>query len=99
MWLHLLSGIGAAAWVMDWNDLMAEKGAWYGHMVQAFFSISGTINEGGFYSWLSGQIQKYLDLSAVNGMAVLVILLLISFVTKYFFVSMQPISPLFTRLF
>ena len=74
--------------VMDWNDLMAEKGAWNMYIwYGAFFSISGAINEGGFYSWLSGQIQNYLDLSAVNGMAVLVILLLISFVTKYFFVS------------
>lgn len=56
---------------------------WYG----AFFSISSAINEGGFYTWLSEQIQKYLDLSALNGILVLVVLLLLSFAVKYFFVS------------
>lgn len=74
--------------VMDWNDLMAEKGAWNMYIwYGAFFSISSAINEGGFYTWLSEQIQKYLDLSALNGILVLVVLMLLSFAVKYFFVS------------
>ena len=74
--------------VMDWNDLMAEKGAWNMYIwYGAFFSVSGAINAGGFYTWLSQQIGSRLDLSAVNGILVLVILMLISFAVKYFFVS------------
>ncbi len=80
--LELLFGI------MDWNDLMAEKGAWNMYIwYGAFFSVSGAINSGGFYTWLSGLIQQVLDLSSLNGLLVMVILMLLSFVTKYFFVS------------
>lgn len=80
--LELLLGI------LDWNDLMAEKGAWNMYIwYGAFFSISGAINAGGFYTWLSDRIQGHLDLSAINGLLVLIILIMISFAVKYFFVS------------
>lgn len=74
--------------VMDWSDLMAEKGAWNMYIwYGAFFSISSAINAGGFYSWLSEQIQKYFDLSAMSSIVALIILVLLSFAVKYFFVS------------
>lgn len=80
--LELLTG------VLDWEDLMKEKGAWNMYIwYGAFFSLSGAINSGGFYTWLSEKIQAVLDLSALNGIVVLVILMLISFGVKYFFVS------------
>lgn len=80
--LELLTG------VMDWDDLMKEKGAWNMYIwYGAFFSLSGAINTGGFYTWLSGKIQNVLDLSAISGLLVLVILMLLSFAVKYFFVS------------
>lgn len=80
--LELLFGI------LDWNDLMQEKGAWNMYIwYGAFFSISNAINAGGFYTWLSAQIGAVLDLSAVNGLLVLIILMLLSFAVKYFFVS------------
>lgn len=84
IWLALQLIFG----LLDWNDLMAEKGAWnmflwYG----AFFSITVALNQGGFYTWLASQFQYYIDLSVISGSLVLVILVLLSLVVKYFFVS------------
>ncbi|ETP73075.1 anion transporter [Lachnospiraceae bacterium JC7] len=80
--LELVTGI------LDWDDLMKEKGAWNMYIwYGAFFSLSNAINAGGFYTWLSGKIESVMDLSALNGMLVLVVLMLFSFAVKYFFVS------------
>ncbi|EOH97474.1 DASS family sodium-coupled anion symporter [Enterococcus pallens] len=74
--------------ILDWNDLMQEKAAWNMYLWYGlFFSVSSALMTGGFYVWLSGILEANLDLVHVNGMVVLAILLLISFLTKYFFVS------------
>ncbi|WP_078038264.1 DASS family sodium-coupled anion symporter [Oribacterium sp. C9] len=80
--LELLTGI------ITWDDMMKDRTAWNMYLWSgAFFSLSNAINAGGFYTWLSGRIQSVLDLSALNGMVVLIVLLLLSFSVKYFFVS------------
>lgn len=74
--------------ILDWNDLMAEKAAWNMYVWYGlFFSVSSALMTGGFYVWLSDILQENLNLNSVNGMVVLAILMLLSFVTKYFFVS------------
>lgn len=74
--------------VLDWNDVMAAKGAWsifiwYG----AFYGIASALSSAGFYTWLADQLGVVLDLSQMNGMAVTVILVLVSLAVRYFFVS------------
>lgn len=74
--------------VLDWNDVMAAKGAWsifiwYG----AFYGIASALSEAGFYTWLADVLGKVLDLSQINGLLVTVILVLISLAVRYFFVS------------
>ncbi len=96
IWLALQLIFG----LLDWNDLMAEKGAWnmflwYG----AFFSITVALNQGGFYTWLASQFQYYIDLSVISGSLVLVILVLLSLVVKYFFVSNAAYIVSIYRLF
>ncbi|PZL84721.1 MULTISPECIES: DASS family sodium-coupled anion symporter [Pantoea] len=84
IWLALELVFG----LLNWDDLMAEKGAWnmftwFG----AFYSLTVALNDGGFYTWIASQLQLYLNLNAISGSLVLVILVLLSLVVKYFFVS------------
>lgn len=74
--------------ILNWNDVISTKSAWsvfiwYG----AFYGIASALASGGFYTWLSGQIGKVLDLSQMNGLVVTAILLFISLAVRYFFVS------------
>ncbi|WP_411679778.1 DASS family sodium-coupled anion symporter [Clostridium thailandense] len=74
--------------ILDWNDVMAQKGAWntfvwYG----AFYGVANTLASQGFYNWLAGILKGYLKLSQLNGMAAVFILLIISLAVRYFFVS------------
>lgn len=74
--------------VLDWNDVMAAKGAWsifiwYG----AFYGIASALSSAGFYTWLAEMLGNVVDLSRTNGMLVTVILVLISLAVRYFFVS------------
>ena len=87
--------------VLDWQDVMAAKGAWnifiwYG----AFYGIASALSSAGFYTWLAGVLGTVLDLSAVNGMLVTVILLLVSLAVRYFFVSNSAfVAPFYPVLF
>ena len=56
---------------------------WYG----AFYGIASALSSAGFYTWLADQLGVVLDLSQMNGMAVTVILVLVSLAVRYFFVS------------
>lgn len=74
--------------ILDWNDIMNSKEGWnifiwYG----AFFSLSNAISKGGFYKWLSAELGVTLNLAAFDGFTVLILLMLLSFAVKYFFVS------------
>lgn len=74
--------------VLDWNDVMAAKGAWsifvwYG----AFYGIASALSAAGFYTWLADILGTVMNLSQVNGMVVTVILVLVSLAVRYFFVS------------
>lgn len=74
--------------VLDWDDVMAAKGAWnifiwYG----AFYGIASSLSNAGFYTWLADVLGKVLDLSQINGLLVTVVLVLISLAVRYFFVS------------
>ncbi|RLP11047.1 DASS family sodium-coupled anion symporter [Propionibacterium australiense] len=74
--------------VLDWNDVIAAKGAWnifiwYG----AFYGLATALSEAGFYTWLAERLGSVLNLGALNGMLVAVILVFISLAVRYFFVS------------
>lgn len=74
--------------VLDWDDVMAAKGAWniyiwYG----AFYGVAAALAEAGFYTWLADKIGLVLDLSKMNGLLVTILLLFISLAVRYFFVS------------
>lgn len=74
--------------VLDWNDVIAAKGAWniyiwYG----AFYGLATALSSAGFYEWLANLLGDVLKLSALNGMLVTIILLAISLAVRYFFVS------------
>lgn len=74
--------------VLDWDDLMAEKGAWSMLLwCGAFFGVIAGLTAGGFHEWLAGQMASVLDLSAINEWLIIAVLILISFLLKYFFVS------------
>lgn len=74
--------------VLDWNDLMAEKGAWSMLVwCGAFFGVIAALSAGGFHEWLATQMASVLDLSHVNEWLIIAVLVLISFLLKYFFVS------------
>lgn len=74
--------------VLDWNDVIAAKGAWnifvwYG----AFFGLASSLSSAGFYTWLAEMLGNVLNLSAVNSLVVTLIILGISLAVRYFFVS------------
>lgn len=74
--------------ILDWNDVMAAKGAWnifiwYG----AFYGIAAALSEAGFYTWLAELLGNVLDLSQLNGLLAAAILVLVSLAVRYFFVS------------
>lgn len=82
--------------LLNWKDAMGVKGAWnilvwYG----AFYGIASSLADGGFYNWLADVLSKAVDLSHVNGLLVTVILLLISIVVRYFFVSTSAFAVSF----
>ena len=74
--------------VLDWDDVMKAKGAWnifvwYG----AFYGLATALSDAGFYTWLADKLGSVMNLGAVNGMAVAVILVAVSLAVRYFFVS------------
>ena len=74
--------------ILNWNDVIGAKGAWsifiwYG----AFYGVAASLASAGFYTWLAQHMGMVLDLSAVDGMVVTVILLFISLAVRYLFVS------------
>lgn len=74
--------------IIDWNDVISAKGAWnlfvwYG----AFFGVAAVLASAGFYTWLADVLGHVLNLSEVNGLLVLVVLVFLSLAVRYFFVS------------
>ena len=74
--------------VLDWNDVIAAKGAWnifiwYG----AFYGIAASLSSAGFYTWLADYIGGIIDLSVYSGMTVTAVLVFVSLAVRYFFVS------------
>lgn len=74
--------------VLDWNDVIAAKGAWnifvwYG----AFYGIAAALSSAGFYTWLADYIGNVVDLSVYSGMTVTAVLVFVSLAVRYFFVS------------
>lgn len=74
--------------ILNWDDVIGAKGAWnifvwYG----AFYGVATGLANAGFYTWLADLLSKILDLSSVNGLVVTYVLLLVSLVVRYFFVS------------
>lgn len=74
--------------ILDWDDVIGSKGAWnifvwYG----AFYGVASALSKAGFYTWLADALGNVLDLSAVNGLVVTIVLVLISLAVRYFFVS------------
>ena len=74
--------------ILDWNDVMAAKGAWnvfiwYG----GFFGVATSLSNAGFYTWLADFLGDKLKLGSINGLVVTIVLLLCSLVIRYFFVS------------
>lgn len=80
--LVLLTGI------LDWNDVIGAKGAWnifvwYG----AFYGVASALASAGFYKWLAAVLGQVLDFSNLNEMLIIVILVFVSLLVRYFFVS------------
>lgn len=80
--LVLLTGI------LDWNDVIGAKGAWnifvwYG----AFYGVASALASAGFYKWLAAVLGQVLDFSNLNEMLIIVILVFVSLIVRYFFVS------------
>ena len=74
--------------VMDWNDVISAKGGWSVFVwFGAFFGVATALANAGFYTWLAKELEKVLDLSHVNGLLVMFILVIISLLVRYFFVS------------
>lgn len=74
--------------VLDWNDVAGAKGAWnifiwYG----AFYGLANALADAGFYTWLAEKLGSVMNLTAVNGIVVAVILVAVSLAVRYFFVS------------
>ncbi|MBR1893188.1 MAG: DASS family sodium-coupled anion symporter [Lachnospiraceae bacterium] len=74
--------------VLDWNDVMAAKGAWnifiwYG----AFYGLATALADAGFYTWLADNLGGVMNLGAMNGMVVAIVLVAVSLAVRYFFVS------------
>lgn len=80
--LELLFGI------MNWDDLLKEKMAWSMYMwYGGFFGSAAILANGKFYPFLASLLKEYLNLAHVNGWIVILILLIMAFAVKYFFVS------------
>lgn len=80
--LVLLTGI------LDWNDVIGAKGAWnifvwYG----AFYGVASALASAGFYKWLAAVLGQVLDFSNLNELLIIVILVFVSLLVRYFFVS------------
>lgn len=74
--------------ILNWNDIMGEKGAWNTYIwYGSFYGVASALASQGFYTWLAKLLEGYLKLSQLNGMVAIVVLLLISLVVRYFFVS------------
>lgn len=74
--------------VLDWNDVAGAKGAWNIFVWYGFFyGLATALSNAGFYTWLADALGSVLNLSAVPGFLVAVLLLLISLAVRYFFVS------------
>jgi DASS family divalent anion:Na+ symporter len=74
--------------VLSWNDVVSEKSAWqtfvwYG----AFYGCAVALSKGGFYVFLVDVIKNYLDLSHLNEISAIAVLVFISLAVRYFFVS------------
>lgn len=74
--------------VLTWQDVANEKSAWqtfvwYG----AFYGVATALAKGGFYIYLVGVIQNYVDLSGYSEFTALLALVLFSLSVRYFFVS------------
>lgn len=74
--------------VMTWEDLTQEKSAWatfvwYG----GFYGCATALAAGGFYKWLVSLVQLYVSLSEISSGVAVAILVAISMVVRYFFVS------------
>ena len=74
--------------ILGWDDVIGAKSGWslfiwYG----AFYGIASSLAGQGFYTWLADVLGSVLNLGSMNGMLVAALLLVISLVVRYFFVS------------
>lgn len=74
--------------VMDWNDMMKAKGAWSIFIwFGAFLGIADTLANEGFYTWLAKITSSFLNLKTLSPVLVILLLVFISLIVRYFFVS------------
>lgn len=74
--------------LVDWDDVIGAKGAWslfiwYGLL----YGIAINLASGGFYHWMAKALSSVVDLSQINGVLSMVVLLLLSIVVRYMFVA------------
>jgi DASS family divalent anion:Na+ symporter len=77
-----------ATGILDWDDVIGAKGAWnifvwYG----AFYGVAAALASAGFYKWLADVLENMIDFSNLNEWLVIVVLVFVSLVVRYFFVS------------
>lgn len=84
----LFVGLLLCSGVLKWSDLLANKAAWstfmwYGGVI----GVIATLTKTGFFDWLGGFIQNWVNLSDLPWVAVMAILVLIVIVCRYLFAS------------
>lgn len=74
--------------VLSWDDMLKNRAAWttfmwYGGVI----SVIGALTKTGFFTWLGEFVQKNINLSGWNWIAVMAVLVLVVIACRYLFAS------------
>ena len=84
----LFVGLLLLVGVLTWDDLLANKAAWstfmwYGGVI----GVIGTLTKTGFFAWLGEFIQQNVNLSGMNWIVVMALIVVIVIGCRYLFAS------------